>query len=360
MISISQWFTTGRLETKVYRLILKSVMFAALFLGVFDYIFSPPLLAYSELLFALVSALLLLNTYYSVVSYSFSSRIFIFSMALPIYWNLLCNESALESTIFFIFLPLISIILRPFKELVVLALLFGGSFIGIVLFYHGMAELSNMELFKLIMVQILVSVFIFIYVHNNRNYQEIISKQGQKLKAANQQLEKLYKDKSLEAATDSLTGLNNRAAFMPQFEHLYARYERQRESFCLILFDLDHFKEVNDTYGHSEGDLVLQYVAKESLEAVRKVDMLARYGGEEFAVLLPHTQLQTALNVAERIRSAIEQNVKMTGRPITASFGVVEIKDGMSVADMIDLADQALYQAKADGRNRVQSAEIAE
>ncbi|MBE0498056.1 MAG: GGDEF domain-containing protein [Campylobacterales bacterium] len=310
-----------------------------------------------ELLFAFASSLLLLNTYRSTVSYPFSSRIFIFFMALPIYWSLLCSESPLESTILFVFLPLISIILRPFKEVIVLALLFGGSFIGIVLFYQGTVELSGIELYKLIMVQILVSVFIFIYVHNNRNYQEIISMQSQKLKAANLQLEKLYQEKSLEASTDSLTGLNNRGAFMPQFEQLHARFDRQRERFCLILFDLDHFKEVNDAYGHSEGDLVLQHVAKESLKAVRKVDMLARYGGEEFAVLLPNTPLQMALSVAERIRNAIEQNVKTTGRPITASFGVVEIKEGMSVSQMTDLADQALYRAKADGRNRVESAE---
>lgn len=357
MINISQWFTTGKLETKVYRLILKSAMLAALFMALFDYMLSSPFLAFSELLFAFASALFLLNTYYSLVSYSFSSRLFLFFMALPIYWNLLCSESPLESTILFVFLPLISIILRPFREVVILALLFGGSFIGIALFEYGTAELSNMELFKVIMVQMLVSIFVFIYVHNNRNYQEIISLQSQKLKAANLQLEKLYQDKSLEASTDSLTGLNNRGAFMPQFEQLHARYERQRETFCLILFDLDHFKEVNDTYGHSEGDLVLQYVAKESQEAVRKVDMLARYGGEEFAVLLPHTHLQMALSVAERIRNAIEQNVKMTGRPITASFGVVEVKEGMSVAQMTDLADQALYRAKANGRNRVESAE---
>jgi diguanylate cyclase (GGDEF)-like protein len=143
---------------------------------------------------------------------------------------------------------------------------------------------------------------------------------------------------------------------MHRLEYLYARYKRQKEIFSLVLFDVDYFKQVNDTYGHQVGDEVLIEVAQVALKSVREVDTAARYGGEEFILLLPQTNVVSALDIAERIRTSMQETIKLDGKSVTASFGVIEIKEGISIAQLISLADQALYKAKAAGRNQVMCA----
>ncbi len=356
MKNFSTWFEDRELEKTVYRMILKSVIVVAFLMAGLDYLFYSKFLAFLEFSFALVSlALLYLETSHRL-RYTFSSRIFIFFMALPIYWNLLYNESAIESSILFIFLPVIIIILRPLREVVLFALLFGLSFLYITFSAISPAEFTYMELFKLISVQVLISFFIVMYVQTNKSYQVVISKQSKALQEANVKLEELYKEKEAEASTDSLTGLSNRAAMMSRIEYLFARYRRHREVFSLIIFDIDHFKRVNDTYGHQKGDEVLARVAEITLESIREVDTAARYGGEEFIVLLPQTNAVAAMSIAERIRSGLEEKVLLEGKGITASFGVIEIEERLSIEKMISLADQALYKAKSSGRNRVLSA----
>lgn len=350
------WFENWEVEKKVYRLILKGVSIVAIFMATFDYFLYSPILAYLELNFAFVSMLLLYGSTSGKTEYATSSRAFLVAMSLPIYWNLLYNESYVESTILFIFLPLLTIILRPLKEVFIFAVIFGGSFLYINLSGMSSVTYTYMELFKLITVQFLVSFFVAIYVHINKNFQDIITTQSQKLQETNSKLEKLYKEKELEASTDSLTSLKNRTMLMQRLEHLFARYKRHKETFSLIIFDIDNFKQVNDEYGHLQGDEVLIEVAQVALENVREVDMAARYGGEEFVILLPKTDIEHAMLVAERTRQSMEDKVKIEDKSVTASFGVVEIEEDMRIQDMIHLADIALYRAKGSGRNRVERA----
>ncbi|MGQ9510861.1 MAG: GGDEF domain-containing protein [Thermaceae bacterium] len=149
-----------------------------------------------------------------------------------------------------------------------------------------------------------------------------------------------------EALTDPLTGLPNRRAFEMALEKEVARVERGAPPFSLILLDLDHFKALNDTYGHAYGDEALKRVARFLVGRVRRGDLVARWGGEEFALLLPATGGKEALEVAERLRKGLER----LGFP--ASLGVGEYR-GEEPLVFFQRVDQALYQAKRGGRNRV-------
>lgn len=351
-----KWLDDWEVEKTVYRMILKGVGILAFLMSSIDYLFYSRQLALLELMFAVVSFTILKCTVAKKLKYSFSSRIFILFMALPIYWNLLYNASAIESTILFIFLPIVTIILRPLREVLVFAMFFGGSFLYISFSGIGAADFTAMELFKLISMQALISFIVIIYVQINKNYQEVISNQSEALQDANVKLEALYKEKELEAYTDVLTGLSNRLAMMHRLQYLFAKYKRQREIFSLVLFDIDYFKRVNDTYGHQMGDKVLQETAQVILKSIREVDTAARYGGEEFILLLPQTNIVAAAEVAERVRTSMQETIRLDGQGVTASFGVIEIKENMSVEELIKLADKALYEAKAAGRNQVMCA----
>jgi diguanylate cyclase (GGDEF)-like protein len=167
----------------------------------------------------------------------------------------------------------------------------------------------------------------------------------------------LYKKMETMATTDGLTGLTNHRSFQSRFEDLLQRAQRHGHKVALLLCDIDHFKNVNDNYGHPIGDEVLRRVAKVLQEVPRKIDVPARYGGEEFAVLLDNVDVTQAKAVAERIRSEIAKTVVETEKgplSVTESIGVAAFPDdGKDRATLIERADLALYHAKHTGRNRV-------
>ena len=168
------------------------------------------------------------------------------------------------------------------------------------------------------------------------------------------------------ATIDELTGLSNRREFNRRLAEEVVRYERFPTAFSLVLLDIDHFKHVNDTYGHPGGDMVLRQIAAEILDTVRKIDLAARYGGEELALILPGLTREQAFIVTDRIRLKIaarpfESDV---GGPSKARFSVT-LSAGVAVCDgrprtvdaLIESADKALYAAKHGGRNRTVVAE---
>jgi diguanylate cyclase (GGDEF)-like protein len=163
-----------------------------------------------------------------------------------------------------------------------------------------------------------------------------------------------------KAVRDGLTGLYNRRAFDEMLGRELARHERQSGRMALLLLDIDHFKALNDTLGHLAGDAALRHVARTVLQALRKGDLPARYGGEEFAAILPGTDENGALKLAERVRKALEggQTVFEGARiAVTASFGTaVWPVDGQEMDALVAAADRALYAAKEAGRNRVVAA----
>jgi diguanylate cyclase (GGDEF)-like protein len=158
------------------------------------------------------------------------------------------------------------------------------------------------------------------------------------------------------AATDALTGLANKREAEETLKRMIAQAGRMATSLAAVLFDLDHFKQINDTWGHGKGDEVLSAVADAAMQAVRASDFVARYGGEEFLILLPATNRHGAVQTAEKVRAAIAAvNVREVNRPITASFGVAVYPDDSGDAgELIRNADRALYAAKAGGRDRTE------
>ena len=162
------------------------------------------------------------------------------------------------------------------------------------------------------------------------------------------------------ARTDALTGLPNRGAFDDSLEYLLKQADRNGRQLSLIMADVDHFKKVNDTWGHDAGDAVLKWIAKTIVATKRAVDIAARFGGEEIAVLLPETDLSGAREVAERMRKAVESlPVHVAGEeiPITISLGVACYPEGVITKEaLFAAADRALYDAKSAGRNCVRVA----
>lgn len=162
------------------------------------------------------------------------------------------------------------------------------------------------------------------------------------------------------ALFDSLTGALSRPAYMEQSEKELSRAQRYHRPLSVMMIDIDHFKRINDTYGHAAGDQVLQIFVEAIQEVIRSTDFLGRVGGEEFALLLPDTPLKSALHLAERIRERITKYPYLAGEmlvEVTASLGVTELqKSDRDIKTLLKRADEALYEAKASGRNRVNMA----
>jgi diguanylate cyclase (GGDEF)-like protein len=178
-----------------------------------------------------------------------------------------------------------------------------------------------------------------------RDHAVVLEFQKRELERANAELASL-------AITDGLTGLKNHRACQERLAEEVGRAARNGTPLSLVLLDVDHFKQLNDTHGHPEGDAVLKAVARILQGCTRDTDIVARYGGEEFVLILPQTD-RAAAAAAERTRSAVEDH-PWPVRPVTASFGVAVLRlRAESGTDLIARADAAMYQSKREGRNRV-------
>ena len=158
--------------------------------------------------------------------------------------------------------------------------------------------------------------------------------------------------------TDPLTGLANRRRLMDALQQEISRSQRTGVPFCLCMADLDFFKAINDELGHQVGDQALVWVAAKLRANVRQLDVVGRYGGEEFMLILSNCLLETAGNVAEKLRKVVEEQSAFgpfsSRGGFRVSLGVVQYQPGMDVEQLINAADQALYRAKANGRNRIE------
>lgn len=162
------------------------------------------------------------------------------------------------------------------------------------------------------------------------------------------------KNRLLQEASirDGLTGVYNRRFLNERLPVMVSEMNRYKTTASLLMIDIDHFKQINDSLGHQAGDGVLLEVALQIKTGLRDTDVIMRYGGEEFVVLLPHTDLYAAQQLAERLRQNIQQNMPAYGVPATVSIGIAQLHSGESQHDWLKRADSALYLAKQQGRNR--------
>lgn len=199
---------------------------------------------------------------------------------------------------------------------------------------------------------------------SNGDYNHKVSFLGDFSEAFNKMTESLREKEALEkrlievleekATTDSLTKIANRSKFNEILTHEMERAERYKGELSLIMFDIDHFKNINDTYGHIKGDETLINLAEIVGNNIRKSDFFARWGGEEFTILVPHTSLDNAFDLAEKLRKLIKTSELLVDCQITCSFGVTHFKKGDTANSFTDRADKALYEAKESGRDRVE------
>jgi len=188
---------------------------------------------------------------------------------------------------------------------------------------------------------------------SDNNHKELTDRLSN-METETEKLRECIEEERSKAYTDALTKIPNRMAFDERISHEYRRWQRYNNKLTLCLVDIDKFKNVNDSYGHKAGDIVLQTVAGKCISKVRGSDFFCRYGGEEFALILPETDLSAAITVAESLRESIEGCSFQYGDitvPITISCGLAEFKGKDNLDTIFKRADKALYKAKNSGRN---------
>lgn len=154
------------------------------------------------------------------------------------------------------------------------------------------------------------------------------------------------------ATYDGLTGIFNRQSIDAKLNYAISKVRRYPSSLSIILFDIDHFKKINDTFGHAVGDSILKELSNVTANSLRELDLLGRYGGEEFLIILQETSIEGAQTVAVKVCEAIANNAFDTVQQVTVSLGVAELRDNETAEHFVQRADMALYVAKDSGRNR--------
>lgn len=227
-----------------------------------------------------------------------------------------------------------------------------------------MFEETNLEALKLVITERLDiltrQLRVFYQEETDRNAQAAkriaaLTERLQELEQESKKLRQQLKIAYQQALYDPVTGLPNRKATDERLAQEFSRWQRFHQPLSLLIWDIDHFKQINDRFGHQAGDKTLRIVGQTLREGIRAVDFVGRYGGEEFVMLLPGTKLEDALKVAEKLREAVKRrgfNSRGKPVPITISCGLSCARPGDTQMSLFERADKALYQAKQAGRDR--------
>jgi diguanylate cyclase (GGDEF)-like protein len=244
------------------------------------------------------------------------------------------------------------------RTFVILPIRLKGEPIG-VLWLASLGDTLTLTESDLTLIDLL-SAFISTAIRNAQMH-TMVEQQNAEIESLNHRLQSKISLLDQLARKDHLTGLNNFGNFEDELKRRTREYSRAGPDthLSIILIDIDHFKQFNDTHGHPAGNEVLKEVALRITNAVRDMDFVARYGGEEFVILLPHCGLADAAAIAERIRRGIAEHpfiVEQTKHDITVSGGYAQFNKAEDARDLLCRVDAALYQAKHLGRNRIENA----
>ena len=259
------------------------------------------------------------------------------------------NESTDFGLIWNIFFPIFTITLMGEKKGLILTglfflILFSMAYYNIGIWDHG--EWNIRSFVRLSGALVILTYMIYTYEtilhHSDLELLKTHEKEAQYL----DELRNL-------SITDPLTGLYNRRRMNELLQEHLENVKRYEDPFSLILFDIDNFKLVNDHFGHNVGDQVLIMIAKITQNSLRKTDFISRWGGEEFLIVLPKTLIEEAVFIAEKLRQEIESATYSPHNKVTCSFGVTQYRDTLEIEEIVNKADNALYQAKNSGKNRV-------
>jgi diguanylate cyclase len=227
--------------------------------------------------------------------------------------------------------------------------------------FYAILDKANDELQESLKAEQVRAIISYLMIENGKMRNRTTELQTS-LETSRRQIEKLKSnlaDAEEQGLSDPLTGLRNRRSFDIILASQVAAARNSGQPVSLIIADIDHFKSINDLYGHPTGDEVLKWFAKVLASNVKGRDTLARYGGEEFAIIMPQTKLENAATIADQIKTQLgAQYWQKPGAPntmlrVTSSFGVAELTSGEGTSGLIARADAKLYEAKAQGRNRV-------
>ncbi|MDH3342730.1 MAG: GGDEF domain-containing protein [Gammaproteobacteria bacterium] len=189
-----------------------------------------------------------------------------------------------------------------------------------------------------------------------KEYHDRLEKTIAQLKVENIERQRAAEELEELSITDPLTSIYNRRKFNELLTSEVERSKRYKNDLAIIMCDIDHFKKINDTYGHDVGDKALKTFSEMINKNIREVDMFARWGGEEFMILMPNVNTDNAYSVAEKLRKAVASAKIESAGSITASFGVTDLNPDESIDSFIKRVDQAMYRAKDNGRNKVERA----
>ena len=273
-----------------------------------------------------------------------------------------------EVLIFFPLFALSLMIIQPVKQAIYILVLF--NILALTIYALGLTNATYRwsDLFNVVSVETIIVLFFSYTIHIIYKKTTILEASQEELKHLNatlekqvaqrtRELEKLNETLSIQSLTDPLTGIYNNRKLYSVLNECIALYKRHPFNLALIMFDIDHFKRVNDTFGHLEGDAILKRVVQTVQKALRSTDLFVRYGGEEFIIFLEQSELEEASKLAEKLRKLIDEEVKVSETyNITASFGVSAYEKSEAIEAWLDRTDKALYQAKEAGRNCVKVA----
>ncbi len=269
------------------------------------------------------------------------------------------SDTLLQGLIFIVVFPIVTIFLHSKRSYIVYwTLSYYLIFVLINIFHIGNNNIEYFTLFQIVFLHIFITFAISYYIYISKlktkllNIRQIkLQKNAQKLKMANDKMHELNLILEKLSSTDELTALNNRRNILSILQERIKLYKRKNISFLLVLIDIDHFKKVNDTYGHQEGDKVLKRVAQVQKELIREIDHIGRCGGEEFMIIIEEDKPSHAIDFLERLIRHVRTQVKFDTL-ITISAGASLMTPEDTQESLIHRADEALYEAKDSGRDR--------